>query len=132
MKKSFKKNMMKSGFITLTAMLGDKRFCFLIDTGSNQNCVTQAAYKEVFDIAKEVSRIDIYGVDGKPQEELLIELPYKCGRIESRDLFFVMSGNPFDAVSDQYGVNLSGILGFSFLKRHKAKIDYETMELILL
>lgn len=131
MKSSFKNNMEKTGFITLTMTVGEKQLCFLVDTGSNQNSLSTSAFEEVKDFAKEVSRITIYGFEGVPYDQLLVEVPYQCGVMTAKDHFFIMSDSPFNSVEKQCGVRISGLLGYTFLARHKVQIDYESMELTL-
>ena len=123
--------MEKIGFITLTMTMGEKQFCFLVDTGSNRNSLSSVAFDEVKDIAKEVSHITIYGFEGIPYDQLLVEVPYQCGTLTAKDHFFIMSDSPFNAIEKESGVRISGLLGASFLARHGAQIDYGSMELTL-
>ena len=131
MKSSFKNNMEKTGFITLTMTVDDKQLCFLVDTGSNQNSLSKSAFEEVKELAKEVSRITIYGFEGVPYDQLLVEVPYQCGVMTAKDYFFIISDSPFNSIEKEFGVRISGLLGYPFLARHKAQIDYESMELTL-
>ena len=46
MKRTFKKNLMRTGLVTTPLCVGGHEHCFLIDYGSSQTSVTEEALKE--------------------------------------------------------------------------------------
>lgn len=129
MKRKFRKNLMKSGLVTTIICVGEREYCFLIDSGSSQNSVTEEVLKDNEAFSKVVAKTSVYGVDGIPSDYNLIEMQYRCASIVSSDQFFVMSSKVFQAIEEETGIKLRGILGNPFLFKHKAVIDYSTMEL---
>ena len=129
MKRKFRKNLMKTGLVTTKIYVGERQYCFLVDSGSSQNSVAEEVLEENEAFSKAVAKTSVVGVDGNPSDYYLIEMEYRCASIASSDRFFVMSSKAFKAIEEETGIKLSGILGNPFLFKHKAVIDYSTMEL---
>ena len=131
MKNSFNDSANKVGFVTLKVSVGEREYCFLVDTGATQNGITSKLYEENAHLCEVLSNISVTGVDGTTAEQLLVGMPYQCSTISSRGMFFVMTSNVFQSMEKEIGFKIDGILGSPFLFKHKAVIDYSSQELHL-
>ena len=129
MTSTFKDNANKVGFVTLKVNVGEHEYCFLVDTGSTQNGITNELYEENAPICKVISNVTVTGMDGATIEQILVGMPYQCSSISSMGRFFVMTSNVFKSVENEIGLKLDGILGIPFLFKHKVVIDYASKEL---
>ena len=127
----FKDNANKAGFVTLKVNVGKREYCFLVDTGSTQNGITSELYEENAPLCKVIANVTVTGVNGATVEQVMVGMPYQCSSICSSGRFFVMTSNVFQSVEEEIGLKLDGILGSPFLFKHKAVIDYSSMELHL-
>jgi hypothetical protein len=70
-----------------------------------------------------------YGIDGKIMSVNYISAELSSENISFTEQFQVMKLDAFDNLRETDGINLSGILGSSFLKAHGFVIDFENQVL---
>lgn len=128
---TFKDKANKAGFVTLNINVGEREYCFLIDSGASSNAITKEVYDENDALCEVLSKVTVTGVNGTTNQELLVGMPYQCSNITSGDRFFVITSDVFKNVEEVIGIKLDGILGSPFLFKHQVIIDYAAMELHL-
>jgi hypothetical protein len=101
---------------------------FLIDTGASISIMDSRALDSI-----EHSKLNIegnaYGIDGKIMSVNYISAELSSENISFTEQFQVMKLDAFDNLRETDGINLSGILGSSFLKAHGFVIDFENQVL---
>ena len=121
---SFKSTMELIGLPIITFYSGEKKYHFLIDTGSNYSYLERSV-----DITKKVvegSEDVFYGSAGVEQKSISaeIELHYNKAKypcvVKVADL-----KEAFSKVKEEIGITISGILGTDFLNKFKYCIDFK-------
>ena len=101
---------------------------FLIDTGASISIMDSRALDSI-----EHSKLNIegnaYGIECKIMSVNYISAELSSENISFTEQFQVMKLDAFDNLRETDGINLSGILGSSFLKAHGFVIDFENQVL---
>ena len=82
----------------------------------------------IFKLTKSIS---ISGIEGVEKE---FDTVRKVNLTKDKNCWkdsMIIAEMPFDKLEDTVGTKVHGLLGSLFLKRHKARIDYENNKLIL-
>lgn len=126
-KMSFRETMDLTGLPLVTFKNGDKKVNFLLDTGANNSIINKSTLSEL--TFTPTGRVDsAYGVDGNRVMEEFVKM-----EITYRDNSFVEEFHMFDLeesfnnLKSDYGVNLHGIIGNSFLQKYKYIIDFDEL-----
>lgn len=112
--------------------IGKKKFKFGIDTGAEVNVINTIDAKKIDnDLYNEVSTANIQSVNNKQTNVAAIELKnIKVGKSEVyQDLRFIITD--LTKFNQAYGVQLDGLLGYSFLKERLHSIDFLNKELVI-
>lgn len=124
---SFKEAMDLAELPIVTFYQEDKKFNFLLDTGSNQSHISMKASKKLKGKVEDISNA-VCGL-GKATSSLLCKalLSYKSSNYEA-DLY-VTDGldEAFSAIKKESGVQLHGILGNDFFQKYGYILDFENL-----
>lgn len=121
---SFRETMDLTGLPIVTFYQGEKKFNFLLDTGSNDNIIDSNILDQL-----NHNKIDyegtITGLDGIVNKVTAcnIDFSYKEQHYPFAYLIKDMKG-PFDLMKKDYGVNLHGIIGSKFFNKFKYILDF--------
>lgn len=124
---SFKEAMDLTEMPIITLYQGDKKFNFLLDTGSNNsiidgNILDQIEHKVINE------RSSLFGMEGNVKEVSMcrIVLSYKDREYEYKYLIQDMKA-PFDNIKNTTGVSLHGIIGSNFFNEYKYILDFSEL-----
>lgn len=111
-----------TGIPVITLYQNDKKYNFMLDTGSNVSYIDKNAGLEVSELLGVDSFLSATS-DGNRCTVHSIELYYdnKSFVIPVRVTDFY---NQFDTIKKEFGVGLSGILGGDFLSKYSYVLDY--------
>lgn len=124
---SFKQAVELTGLPIITLYQGEKRFNFILDTGSTDNIIDQNILKEL-DYEVQESKHNLYGLEGNEQtvNTCSITLSYK-----DKDFPFIYLINdlkkPFEVMKKENGVTLHGMLGSKFFNAYKYILDFNEL-----
>lgn len=124
---SFKQAVELTGLPIITLYQGEKRFNFILDTGSTDNIIDQNILKEL-DYEVQKSKHNLYGLEGNEQtvNTCSITLSYK-----DKDFPFIYLINdlkkPFEVMKKENGVTLHGMLGSKFFNAYKYILDFNEL-----
>lgn len=121
---SFKEALDLCDLPVITLYQGDKKFNFLLDTGSNRSHICKDFIDDL-EIKNVNKNTQVSGIEGTYIDvgQGVIELQYKDRKM--KDLFLISDlTKAFDNLKASYGVQLHGILGTSFFNRYKYIIDF--------
>lgn len=124
---SFKETLDLVELPIITFKNGDKKINFLLDTGASKSTINKSALKELK--YKVLNKEDtVYGADGNKTVESFIsmDINYK-DRIYTDEFQTVNLDKAFSNLKNDFGVNLSGILGNSFFQKYKYIIDFDEL-----
>lgn len=108
----------------ITLFQGDKKFNFLLDTGSNNSIIDKNILDQI-----EHTNIDaksnLFGLEGVSKEVPIcsITLSHKGKDYKYEYLVCDMKA-PFDSIKKDSGVNLHGIIGSKFFNTYKYVLDF--------
>lgn len=111
----------------ITLYQGEKKFNFLLDTGSNNsiidwNILDQIEHKVINE------KSSLFGMEGNVKEVSMckIVLSYKDKEYEYKYLIQDMKA-PFDNIKNSTGVSLHGIIGSNFFNEYKYILDFNSL-----
>lgn len=124
---SFKEAMDLTELPIVTFYQENKKFNFLLDTGSNQSHIGKKASKELKGKVEDANNA-VCGV-GRATSSLVYKalLSYRSNNYEA-DLY-VTEGldESFSAIKKESGVQLHGILGNDFFQKYRYILDFESL-----
>jgi hypothetical protein len=111
----------------ITLYQGEKKFNFLLDTGSNNSIIDSNILDQIErKIINEKS--SLFGMEGNVKEVSMckIILSYKDKEYEYKYLIQDMKA-PFDNIKNSTGVTLHGIIGSNFFNEYKYILDFNEL-----
>lgn len=124
---SFKESMNLCDLPVVTFFQGDKRFNFLLDTGSNNSIIDKRVLKQMeYTPLKE--RSDLYGVEGIKHivKTCSITLSFNNRDYTYNYLIKNMEGS-FKKIKEATGVTIHGIIGSLFFNEFKYVLDFDKL-----
>lgn len=111
----------------VTFYQGDKKFNFLLDTGSTHN-VIDSNILDVIEHSPMDTCINSYGIEGnKTSHEMCeISLYYKDQEYHCECIISDM-GKAFGEVKKESGVTLHGLIGSIFFNKYKYVLDFDEL-----
>lgn len=101
-------------------------FKFLIDTGATLSVIDSNVLDKL-----DYSKLDIkgnaYGIDGNIVNVDYVAMTLSHGDTKFVEQFQVMRLDAFDNLRETDNIDLAGILGGAFLKRHNFVVDYKEL-----
>lgn len=124
---SFRQGFDLTSLPIVTFYQGEKKFNFLLDTGSNDSVIDSNILGEM-EYTKTNLKSTLMGLDCINKEVycVLVKLSYM-----SQDYPFVYIVNdmsaPFGSIKHETGVTLHGIIGSKFFNKYKYVLDFDEM-----
>jgi len=120
----FSQSMDLTGLPIVTLCQGDKRFNFLLDTGSNNNIIHSAVLDSI-QHTMTCKCSDVFGMEGQTKLARFcdITLSYKGNSFEYEYLICDMEG-AFGKIKAESGITLHGLLGSHFFREFRYVIDF--------
>lgn len=126
---SFMESMNLIGLPIVTFFQGDKKFNFLLDTGSNRSIIDKNILSQVKhgDIIKTNSSLT--GLGGTYDDLYMCSISfYYKDREYSYDEYLIQDMKAvFDSIKEESGVKLHGILGATFFNKFKYILDFNNL-----
>lgn len=125
---SFKEAIDLTGFPIITFESKEKKFNFLLDTGSNCSVLNNDCTKEI-DGVYTGKTTSLCGLDGIDREVKFFKANMRYGDKELIEEFQITDlSAPFDSIKKEFGVTLHGILGNSFFTKYQSLIDFNNLK----
>lgn len=124
---SFKQGFDLTELPICTFYQGEKKFNFLLDTGSN-SCIIDSNVLDQIKSTVINTKTSLYGLEGTKIDVSMckIALDYKDNTYEFEYLIKDM-GEPFNNIKQDTGVTLHGILGSKFFNKFKYVLDFDEL-----
>lgn len=126
-KMSFREGMDLAELPVVTFYQGDKKFNFLLDTGSNYSHISKEAAKEltgeILDAQAKVSGIG----EGMTSGVCRTTLSYKGASYDIDLSITDHLSDAFAAIKTETGVQVHGLIGNQFFQQHKYVLDFEEL-----
>lgn len=121
---SFKETMDLTGLPVITLYQGDKKFNFLLDTGSTDNVIDSNVLSTL-----EHEKIEyegtLTGLDGIVNKVSACNITFSYKKKSYAYSYLVKDMSvPFDMMKQEYCVNLHGIIGSNFFNKYKYVLDF--------
>lgn len=116
-----------TGLPIVTLRQGEKKFNFILDTGSNHNIIDTKVLPEIEHTMTNMCS-DLYGIDGKKtlNRFCTITVSYKDVNYEYDYQVCDMS-NAFDNIKQETGVVVHGIIGSGFFQKFQYVLDFKDL-----
>ena len=124
---SFREAMDLTNLPIVTFYQGDKKFNFLLDTGSSLSVINQSALESITHTTSDNTG-SLFGVDGVKREVsyVSIDLSYKNNNYTEEFQVLDMQ-NAIDQVKAESGVNMIGIIGSEFFRKYRYILDFNEL-----
>lgn len=126
-KMSFRESMDLAEMPVVTFYQGDKKFNFLLDTGSNYSHISKEAAKELKgDIIEAQAKIHGIG-EGNTTGVCKTSLTYKGADYDINLHITDHLTDAFTSIKSETGVTVHGLIGNQFFQQHKYVLDFEEL-----
>lgn len=126
-KMSFRESMDLAEMPVVTFYQGDKKFNFLLDTGSNYSHISKEAAKEIqgetMDVKAKVSGIG----EGETSAVCRTTLSYKGANYDIDLCVTDHLTDAFASIKAETGVQVHGLIGNQFFQKHRYVLDFEEL-----
>ena len=124
---SFKQGFDLTELPIVTFYQGDKKFNFLLDTGSNNSVIDSNILNQIEYTPINASS-EFFGVDGNKKKVNMcnIKLTYKDTEY-SYEYVINNLGKPFGNIKQESGVTLHGIIGSKFFNKFRYVLDFNEL-----
>lgn len=123
MKCDIKESLNFLGMILVPLNVNGNRHMFLLDTGSQQNGISDASQECMKCFEPSGSDMSTQGLDGHTIVTPFGQMTYEIGPHAYKAEFFIISGKTFDTITAETGIEIAGILGITFMKKHRCTIN---------
>ena len=126
---SFMESMNLVNLPVVTFFQGDKRFNFLLDTGSNSSVIDNSVLKNIkHTITNNPDLSNIMGMDGILHQTQSCEITlYYKDREYTYGYIVQDMKEAFTSIKQSSGVTLHGIIGSSFFNKFKYVLDFDEL-----
>jgi hypothetical protein len=125
---SFPFKQLSGGVILVKAKFGDVKdtFNFILDTGSSSISLDSST-AEKYSIQHVPSGRYLYGIAGVRKVDFAPHqnLSFPGLTVDSLDFYI----NNYEVLTSVYGIQIDGIIGFSFLSRYIVKVDFDSLKI---
>lgn len=126
-KMSFKAGFDLTELPIVTFYQGEKKFNFLLDTGSN-NCIIDKNILKKIKYERMEQTTSLMGLEGQQNEVGICEITLSFnGKDYSYSYLIKDMKSPFNQIKKETGVNLHGILGSNFFNTFKYVLDFDEL-----
>lgn len=121
---SFKAGFDLTDMPVITLYQGDKKFNFLLDTGSTDSIIDSNILKEIdYKVNNAVS--NLFGMEGQTKQVKSCEITLYFGnKGYTYDYLINDMSQAFGQIKDSTGVNLHGIIGSKFFNKFRYVLDF--------
>ena len=121
---SFKAGFDLTDLPVITLYQGDKKFNFLLDTGSTDSIIDSNILKEIdYKVKNAVS--NLFGMEGQTKQVKSCEITLYFGnKGYTYDYLINDMSQAFEQIKDSTGVNLHGIIGSKFFNKFRYVLDF--------
>lgn len=126
-KMSFKEALDLANLPIITFVNNNKKLNLLLDTGANNSVINSADLQGCV-YTESNTQNTLIGMDGieRVVQNVELELQYK-NHIYVEDFQITDMSKAFNAVKQETGVTLHGVIGNNFLQKYKYVLDFEEM-----
>lgn len=124
---SFKPGFVSPDIPIVTLTQENKKYNFLLDTGSNKNVIDESALKELkYQI--QGSSSSLTGLEGNISEvqQCTITLTSNTGDFTEEFLITDLSG-VFGGIEEDHGIKVHGMIGSQFLRKYGYVMDFKKL-----
>lgn len=126
-KMSFRESMDLAEMPVVTFYQGDKKFNFLLDTGSNYSHISKEAAKEINgELLEAQAKVSGIG-EGLTSGVCRTTLSYKGADYDIDLSITDHLTDAFSAIKTETGVQVHGLIGNQFFQKHKYILDFEEL-----
>ena len=124
---SFKAGFDLTDMPVITLYQGDKKFNFLLDTGSTDSIIDSNILKEIdYKVKNTVS--NLFGMEGQTKQVKSCEITLYFGNKGYTYNYLINDmSQAFGQIKDSTGVNLHGIIGSKFFNKFKYILDFDEL-----
>lgn len=120
----FKSSMDLCQLPVVTFYQGDKRFNFLLDTGSNNSIIDSSIIKQIKHKKSELTST-LMGMEGNPIDVPVCTITlYFNDKAYTYDYLIQDMSSAFGSIKKETGVNINGIIGSSFFNKFRYVLDF--------
>ena len=121
---SFKAGFDLTDMPVITLYQGDKKFNFLLDTGSTDSIIDSNILKDTdYKVKNTVS--NLFGMEGQTKQVKSCEITLYFGnKGYTYDYLINDMSQAFEQIKDSTGVNLHGIIGSKFFNKFRYVLDF--------
>ena len=121
---SFKAGFDLTDMPVITLYQGDKKFNFLLDTGSTDSIIDSNILNEIdYKVKNTVS--NLFGMEGQTKQVKSCEITLYFGNKGYTYNYLINDmSQAFGQIKDSTGVNLHGIIGSSFFNKFRYVLDF--------
>ena len=123
MKCNINESLNSLSLILVPLNVNGNRHMFLFDTGSQQNGVSDASTECMKCFEPSGNLMSTQGLDGHTIVTPIGQMSYEIGSHTCKTDFFVISGKTFEEITAETGIEISGIFGINFMKKHRCTIN---------
>ena len=123
MKCDINKSLNFLGLILVPINVNGNTHVFLLDTGAQNNCICDTSRECMECFEPSGDSIVTHGIDDHTIESAIGHMVYEIGGHTCKASFHVISGRTFDSIAAETGIEISGILGITFMKKHRCTIN---------
>lgn len=121
---SFKAGFDLTDMPIVTLYQGDKKFNFLLDTGSTDSIIDSNILKDIDHKTKNLAA-SLFGMEGNKVEVQMCEITlYFNDQGYTYDYLINDMSQAFENIKEATGVNLHGIIGSKFFNKFKYVLDF--------
>lgn len=126
-KMSFRESMDLADMPVVTFYQGNKKFNFLLDTGSNYSHISKEAAKEIQgELIGAQAKVSGIG-EGMTSSVCRTTISYKGANYDIDLCITDHLTNAFVAIKNETGVQVHGLIGNQFFQKHKYVLDFEEL-----
>lgn len=128
---SFKEALDLAELPVVTFIGKGRKLNFLIDTGANNSILNQKDVDKMQLVCEEFEGVETNTAGGNISLNKMVNLEIRFDDKRVYEECFLVSdmSEAFDAIKEESGVTIHGILGSNFFAKHKYIIDYDSLAL---
>lgn len=124
---SFKESMDLVELPIVTFINGNRKFNFLLDTGSNISHINASVLPALIYTEKDITNKTM-GIEGNQIDTKFCEIKFHYKEMEFVDEFGITNlDNAFSIIKQESGVTIHGILGSKFFEKYKYILDFSKL-----
>lgn len=121
---SFKAAMDLCSLPVVTFYQGDKKYNFLLDTGSNNSIIDKSVLKDIISTSSNMTS-SLFGMEGRTTEVDVCNITLYFNDKAYPYYYLIQDmSTPFGLIKQESGVTLHGIVGSNFFNEFKYVLDF--------